>query len=145
VKDTFGVDLNRKGFVTPKQWLFDFLAKCSSQQATTLAVTFWHLWDTRNKLREEGGTVHPTTVAMKIKAYVDMIITHLYKPDANQRRESSLAVPWTPPPVGTLIVNVDAALFEASISMGSGVVIRDHMGNSVQLAVTVFQMFRCLS
>jgi hypothetical protein len=29
------------------------------------------------------------------------------------------------------MVNVDAALFEASISMGSGVVIRDHMGNCV--------------
>uniref|UniRef100_A0ACD5VF65 Uncharacterized protein n=1 Tax=Avena sativa TaxID=4498 RepID=A0ACD5VF65_AVESA len=52
---------------------------------------------------------------MKIKVYVDMIKVPV--------------VPWTPPPVGTLMVNVDATLFLSSRSMGSGVVIRDYKGN----------------
>ena len=51
VKDSFSVQLNRQGFANPKQWLFDFLKRCSKQDATVLAVSFWHLWDTRNRLR----------------------------------------------------------------------------------------------
>ncbi|KAK1684471.1 hypothetical protein QYE76_045319 [Lolium multiflorum] len=65
VKERFGIQLGRKCFSTPKKWLFDFLARCSGDEATTLAVTFWHLWDARNKLREEGGTIDPSSVARK--------------------------------------------------------------------------------
>jgi hypothetical protein len=49
--------------------LFEFLERSSDLQATTLAVTFWHLWDTRNKLREEGGSLHPSSVVVKVKSY----------------------------------------------------------------------------
>jgi hypothetical protein len=33
-----------------------------------LAVTFRHIWDACNKLREEGGTINPLGIAVKIKA-----------------------------------------------------------------------------
>jgi hypothetical protein len=128
VKENVNIELNRKGFINPKQWLFDFLKRCNDQQATTLAVTFWHLWDTRNRLREDGANVHPSSVAVKIKIYVDMIVTHLYKLGANPRREPTPAIPWAPPPEGYLMINVDAALFASSECMGAGVVIRDCHG-----------------
>ena len=83
VKSTYSVELNRKCFHNPKQWFFEFFSRCNSQEATVLADTLWHLWDARNTLREEGGSLHPSTVAMKIKIYVDMIITHLFNTGTN--------------------------------------------------------------
>jgi hypothetical protein len=131
VKDIFSVELDRKRFISPKQWLFEFLERSSNLQATTLAVTFWHLWDTRNKLREEGGSLHPSSVVVKVKSYVDMIITHIYKQATNHRREPAPTTSWAPPPEGTLMINVDDALFSSSKYMGAGVVIRDYQGDCV--------------
>jgi hypothetical protein len=55
--------------------------------------------------------------------------THLFKPALNQRRETKTSVlKWSPPPVGMVSINIDAAIFTSSRQMGSGVVIRDHNG-----------------
>jgi ribonuclease HI len=91
-------------------------------------VTFWHIWDARNKLREEGGTVNPLNIAVKIKAYVELILTDRSKPSHGHRRETSRAVSWSPPPEGMLQLNVDAAIFASSARMGAGAVLRDQMG-----------------
>jgi hypothetical protein len=131
VEQYVGIQLSRKCFTTPKLWLFDFLARCSREEATVLAVTFWHLWDARNKLREDGGSVDPSTVARKVIAYVDMIHTDLLHPNTIPRRETSSATPWSPPMEGTLMINVDAALFSASKNMGAGIVVHDHNGDFV--------------
>ena len=45
-----------------------------------IMVTMWHIWDARNKAREEKVLFHPNTVAMKVKAYVHMILDQLYSP-----------------------------------------------------------------
>jgi hypothetical protein len=119
VKSVHPVELNRRDFPNLKQWTFDFLRRCIDHQAITLAVTFWHLWDTRNKIREEGGSAFPSFVVVKINSYVDMILAHLYKNVTNSRREPIPATPWAPPPVGSLMINVDAALFACSTSMGA--------------------------
>jgi hypothetical protein len=119
VKSVHPVELNRRDFANPKQWTFDFLRRCTDQHATTLAVTFWHLWDTRNKIREAGGSAFPSSVVVKINSYVGMILAHLYKNVTNSRREPILATPWAPQPVGYLMINVDAALFASSASMGA--------------------------
>jgi ribonuclease HI len=138
VKKTYQLKLNRKCFNSPKLWLFDFLSKCSSEAATALAVTFWHLWDVRNKVREEGGPVNPSSVALRIKAYIDMILTHLAKQATSPRSEDYSAVPWTPPPAGNLLINVDAALFSSSKKMGAGVVVRDHNGDCIAACCNSF-------
>ncbi|KAK1646654.1 hypothetical protein QYE76_064459 [Lolium multiflorum] len=129
VKERFGIQLGRKCFSTPKKWLFDFLARCSGDEATTLAVSFWHLWDARNKLREEGGTIDPSSVARKVTAYIDMIQTHMIQANSIPRRETSAAVSWSPPMEGKLMINVDAALFKTSQSMGMGFLVRGHSGD----------------
>jgi hypothetical protein len=92
VKQSYDVHLNQKGFTSTKTWLADFLERNGGLQATVLAVTFWHLWDTRNKLREDGGHVNPLGIALKIKAYVELIVTHLTKPNAVLRCEASRGV-----------------------------------------------------
>ena len=131
VKGCVAIQLGRKSFSTPKMWFFQFLARCSGEEATTLAVTFWHLWDARNKLREEGGNIDPSSVARKVIAYIDMIQTHTIQADTIPRRETSSAVSWSPPMEGELLINVDAALFKTSLCMGVGIVVRDHSGKCI--------------
>jgi hypothetical protein len=77
-------------------------------------------------VREGEPLMHPRSIAEKSLAYIQMIATHLFKPASNQRRETKSSVlKWSPPLVGTVLINVDAAIF-ASRQMGSGVVIWDH-------------------
>jgi hypothetical protein len=58
-----------------------------------------------------------------------MIATQLYNPPTSHSRETnSSMLKWSPPPIGMVLVNVDAAIFSVSRRMGNGVVIRDHNG-----------------
>jgi hypothetical protein len=93
-------------------------------ERTTMVVTMRHLWDARNKAREGEPMMHPNSVAEKALAYIEMITTHLYKP--SHRCESNSSIP-----IGSVMINVDAAIFSSTWSMGIGVVIRDHMGQSL--------------
>jgi hypothetical protein len=68
-------------------------------------------------------------IAEQSKAYVDMIEQHLFSPSPSNRRETiSTSSRWSPPPEGTVLINVDAAMFIPSRRMGIGVTIRDHTG-----------------
>jgi ribonuclease HI len=95
-----------------------------------LAVVIWHLWLARNGVKNGEAMRNPHSVAEQSIAYVEMIEMHLFKPDSSTRRETSNSVPrWSPPPEGTVYINVDAALFSTSRRMGIGVVIRNHRGD----------------
>ena len=68
-------------------------------------------------------------MAAKVKAYVELTVLHIFNSDPGHRRESLHSVPkWTPPPAGTVLINIDAALFASSRRMGVGVVVRNHIG-----------------
>jgi ribonuclease HI len=129
LKRVFSIKLARKSFVNPKTWIFDFLSRSSSQNLTLLAVAFWHLWSARNGVRKDDHLKDPCQLSEQIKAYTTMIELHLSKPVANHRCVSKSSPPkWSPPPEGTVLINVDAALFKSSNRMGAGVVIRNHRG-----------------
>jgi ribonuclease HI len=132
VKADFHIHLNRKAFISPRVWTLDFVDRCSDLEATVLMVSLWHIWDARNKYREGEGFMHPKSIAAKIKAYIDMICIHLYKPTTATRCEPSSSTPkWVSPPAGIVLVNVDAATFSSTRQMGIGVVVRDHQGTFV--------------
>uniref|UniRef100_A0A8I6YGG0 RNase H type-1 domain-containing protein n=1 Tax=Hordeum vulgare subsp. vulgare TaxID=112509 RepID=A0A8I6YGG0_HORVV len=107
------------------------MARCDDLAATVLVVTCWHIWDARNKLREENINQHPSSLALKIKAYVDMIVEHLFITKTNHRREPSTTTSWVPPPAGKVMINVDVALFTNARSMGAGVMTREHSGSCI--------------
>jgi hypothetical protein len=70
---------------------------------------------------------NPSSLAVKIKAYIDLIFIHLYKPKPANRRESSSSTPkWVPPPEGAVLISVDAAIFASTRQMGISVVDRDN-------------------
>jgi hypothetical protein len=110
-------------------WTLDFLERCSDLEATAMVVTMSHIWDARNRFPEGEPMMHPRSVAKKTLAYIQMIVTHLYKPSTSHRRESKSSVlKWSSSPAGMVFVNVDASIFSASRWMGVGVAIRDHNG-----------------
>jgi hypothetical protein len=130
IKQHVPLRLDRKFFASCKQWLFDFFGRSSELQRTALAVGFWHIWEARNESRNSEAKPNPIRTVGKVLAYVDLIRTHLTKPGLLQRCEpSSSASSWVPPPPGTVLVSSDAAIFEASRSMGAGVLIRNHLGD----------------
>jgi hypothetical protein len=106
-----GVQLPQFEFQSPKFWLFDYLARATELEATTLAVGCWHIWDARNDARNSQAKPHPKSTCVKILSYVDMILQHCVKTKPSTRRESKYHHKWTPPPPGEVMVNVNAALF----------------------------------
>jgi ribonuclease HI len=92
-------------------------------------VVFWHIWEVRNEARNSDVKQHPSRTGGKSLAYVDLIKQHLYKNRPQPRCESiPSATIWSPPPLGTVLVNSDAAIFEAAGGMSAGVIMRDHQG-----------------
>jgi hypothetical protein len=86
VKSDFNIHLNRQAFISPRVWALDFFEHCSDLEATTLILSLWHIWYAENKCRDGEGMMHPKSIAAKIKAYIDMICIHLYKPTTAIRR-----------------------------------------------------------
>jgi hypothetical protein len=137
IKPEHEIHLRRNSFISPRTWVLEFVERSSDVQITTAAVAVWHIWDARNKAREGEGILHPTALAAKINAYIDMILNNLYTPSANHRRELSQSAKWVPPPEGMVLLNVDAAMFAASKQMGTGIVARNHVGSFVAACSTV--------
>uniref|UniRef100_A0A8R7P8F8 Reverse transcriptase zinc-binding domain-containing protein n=1 Tax=Triticum urartu TaxID=4572 RepID=A0A8R7P8F8_TRIUA len=130
VKKRFYIHLCRKNFHSTKQWLFDFIDRASPEQSTVFAITVWHIWEARNAVRNGEGNIHPHRVASKIHAYVDLVLLHLFKTVAGHSHEtpSSSSVKWSPPPPGSVLINVDAAIFSNLHKLGIGILIRNHKG-----------------
>ena len=121
--------INYKPHVFIRQWLFDFLDGAKDYEATALTITIWHIWEARNAVRNGENMMHPRSIAERAIAYTEMFMLHTTKQPTTQRCESNCSVPrWTPPPIGWLMVNVDAAVFKNPPRIGVGAVIRDHTG-----------------
>jgi ribonuclease HI len=131
VKSNYSIQLQRRDFISPKSWLFQFLNRATDLDATVLAVTCWFIWEARNNTRNDHPMPNPNQVSTKIVAYVEMIILHCFKAKPSIRRESKDLAKWTPPPPGFMIVNVDAALFPDLNRMSMGAIFRDHRGSCV--------------
>jgi hypothetical protein len=63
-----------------------------------------------------------------ILAYEDLIKENLFKSHSAIRCESTSPPQWTPPPPGVVLVNSDAAVFEALGRMRAGIIARNHQG-----------------
>jgi hypothetical protein len=87
VKKTCGMQLRRKHSTSIKTWLFDFLGRSTERECMFLTVTFWHLWTTRNAVRNRKPLRASHSVAYQIQAYAEMIELHLFKPQSSTRRD----------------------------------------------------------
>ena len=129
IKLVYNLHLLRRFFTCPKAWLYDFMLNSTDKEKMILTVTVWHIWTTRNAVRNGETMRSPHSVAEQVKAYAEMIELHLFKPATSTRRDTNpSSQSWCPLPEGTVHINVDAAIFSSSCKMGVGVVIRGHNG-----------------
>jgi hypothetical protein len=106
---------------------FELIACEGPHSSTVMSVTCWHVWEARNDARNNQAEPHPFRLAMKIKAYVDILVQFCFKSKSAIRREVVASVPrWSSP--NSVCMNMDAALFPDERRMGWGVVLRDHTG-----------------
>lgn len=63
-----------------KQWLVDFLAVSSDEDATVFTITVWHVWKARNTVCNSENLFHPNVIAELAEGYVKMALLHLFKP-----------------------------------------------------------------
>lgn len=75
-------------------------------------------------MRNGEPIAHPKRTVEKIKAYVEMIMQHSFK------LKSAPTTNWSPPPVDSVMLNVDAAIFSDTGRMGAGVVIQNYQGEA---------------
>ncbi|XP_037466654.1 uncharacterized protein LOC119338406 [Triticum dicoccoides] len=67
--------------------------------------------------------------ATRAKAYIDLILQHLYKPVLASRRETSYTDrQWSPPSQGIVVAFSDAAVSVEQHKSGIGVVVLNHEG-----------------
>jgi hypothetical protein len=128
VKAEMQFKLSLKSFSKMRLWVFAFLERASHIQATSFAVTCWQIWEARNDARNGRGCLQPSRLANNILVYVDSIVKFCSKPSPTKRCVSPPKSRWSPPPVGTSCVNVDAAVFQSENLVGWGAVVRDHCG-----------------
>jgi hypothetical protein len=50
LKVSFPVKLQKKSFINPKAWTFDFISRSDHRGNTLLALAFWHLLNARNEV-----------------------------------------------------------------------------------------------
>jgi hypothetical protein len=132
VKSAFPLHLLGKELHNMKQWIFEFLKRESKVNATVLAVTAWHIWEAHNEVRNNEVQINVSKVVSRILAYVELILKHLSKDqEARKPSEISERQRWTPPPIGSVCINVDVTLFPAAHRMGCGIVMRDHSGSFI--------------
>jgi hypothetical protein len=128
VKATFGLSLFRCDFMSPKLWLFSFLSRATTLEATVLAVGFWYIWDDQNDARNNQSNPEPRQMSHKIIAYAQMITENYFKTKPRYMCESTEHERWTPPLRGEVLINVDAALFSKQRRSSVGAVVHDHDG-----------------
>jgi hypothetical protein len=132
VKEAFPLHLRQNQMCNARQWIFDFLRRESSTSATVLAVTVWHIWDARNDVRNNEGQANISRVVSKTLAYVEMILKYMCRARETRRATAeSVRQRWISLPVGTVCINVNAALFPAERRMGCGIVLRNHEGGFI--------------
>jgi hypothetical protein len=68
MKKWCGINCKLMPFISPQQWLWEFLANASDEEATIFTLIIWHIWDNRNGVRNGENFVHPIRIVEKNKS-----------------------------------------------------------------------------
>jgi ribonuclease HI len=106
--------------------------RCTMDEFQHFVVMTRRIWLRRNKLLHEGIFSHPDSV---VSHATEALREYHQVQAATQSVETPAGPPptgkWEAPPLGWHKVNWDAALGKQQGRMGSGVVVRDHLGRVV--------------
>ncbi|XP_042980012.1 uncharacterized protein LOC122310200 [Carya illinoinensis] len=111
-----------------RELLESMLDKFPSEVLCEMAVTAKLLWHRRNCLVFEDSFSSPAKLSKRIQAEVALIRSEAEQRAIKQPKQDLSPQTWTPPPLGVLKANWDAAVDKTNSRVGLGVVIRDSKG-----------------
>jgi hypothetical protein len=106
------------------EWIFSLLGNATKDQRPMIIFLLWRAWHHRNNIVHGDG-----------KASVSASVPYLVNYHRSFTRVGDEALVkeayWSPPPFGSIKVNVDAGWDSMSKMAGIGVIIRDHLGQPI--------------
>ncbi|XP_055959787.1 uncharacterized protein LOC130014852 [Mercurialis annua] len=122
-------------------WVSDWLEGPDVEKQSLIAIICWLLWQNRNNTvwNKKGGT----SDTILINAGIQLSAWKVSRSQVGQLKRAELheddgRVRWSPPKIGWLKVNVDAAVFSRNEGIGVGIVVRDWRGSLVQARLVKF-------
>ncbi|KAL8134789.1 hypothetical protein AgCh_009705 [Apium graveolens] len=118
--------------MSPSSWLLTKLASSSSDEILNIARVLWGVWFFRNqRVWENKSVTAATAMSWSIKNISDW--KEALDDRARRRTSNSTSViqrpvKWRKPDLGSLKLNVDAAVSLGASSFSVGLVLRDHSG-----------------
>ncbi|KAG6687379.1 hypothetical protein I3842_11G068200 [Carya illinoinensis] len=122
-----------------KELLESMLEKLPSEVLCEMAVTIKLLWYRRNNLVFEDIFSSPANLSKRIQAELSIIRLGGEQGAVKQPRQVLSPQSWTPPPLGMLKANWDAANDKINSRVGIGVVIKDSKG------LTIATLWACIA
>jgi len=118
------------------------LAQGNLVQVKLFLILCWLIWSARNdKVWRDKENDPPQVVAHGSKYLAEIEACHRqFAPSMAPRSQQPER--WTPPPPGTLKLNVDGALFSQSPRAGVGAIVRDETGALVRYMTNKFTSCR---
>ncbi|KAF4369267.1 hypothetical protein F8388_022923 [Cannabis sativa] len=114
----------------------DFLmvmkGKLSKEEFIFFIGITWLIWFRRNKCIFQNKDIEDS---IWIPWAMEMLELHLaFAHKDSHQKPSKDKVSWSPPPLGSFMINTDASLIDGQPGCGLGVIIRDHLGALVTTA-----------
>ncbi|KAK8622060.1 hypothetical protein V6N13_097687 [Hibiscus sabdariffa] len=120
-----------------KEWLSQVLMVLSVHDRKLFFIALWAIWGHRNKLIHENCPNNLNSLLSSILSFAKEVDLVLSPSKVQSTTEESS---WSPPPVGAVKANFDAAFNKEANCSFSGVIIRNHDGN-MMAACSVFNSF----
>lgn len=123
------IESNIRSVESLKDMILSLLSKSTAKIAHTVAILIWGIWKQRNMMLWEGRHDPPEkAVSLVITLQSEWERTCLSTVMTDKSLKCSA---WHRPPVNALKVNIDAAFFSDTMSMGIEMVLRDANGTFV--------------
>jgi ribonuclease HI len=92
----------------------------------------WRVWHHRNNIVHGDGKASVSASVTYLVSYQLSFSKTMENPSNNSSTTGSVGVcPWTAPPEGSIIVNVDAGWDSTSKNAVLGIIVRDHNGKAI--------------
>ncbi|XP_042983260.1 uncharacterized protein LOC122312663 [Carya illinoinensis] len=115
-------------------WTSCWKIVCDQDTIELFAVIARSIWYRRNQFIFKGTFDHPSVLVDKARDLIYQLRSVQFSSKTSSRMSATPTVSWSPPPIGQVKINWDAALSESKGRAGFGIVAQDHEGRGALYA-----------
>ncbi|XP_075492415.1 uncharacterized protein LOC142530463 [Primulina tabacum] len=139
------VDFNADTTEGFTQWVFKIIQDLSGAELSKFVTILWAIWKQKNSLlwNNHIDTLSRVVVrAMRfLNDWISLAKSNKGSQEAGPRNQTCR---WTPPLIGAVKCNIDAAFFEDIKSAGISMVVRDEEGRLLMARTNLIKVLRCV-